>query len=131
MSLIEHRTGLRIYDYQGFMQAKGFVYRMWCEFAIERKLARPDDLSGACKYGSQFMRQVFGGSIEGHYAHQYNRIDGRLIDLGHDAFDVGRMSNPYLHEADYFDVPEQRAAMLACLPRVTRWTEDFMRERGG
>lgn len=130
MSLIDDHRGLLAYDYQHFAHAKEFVFRQWCAFASERQALRPEDLSGACKYGSQFMRLIFGGSIEGHYEHQYNRIAGRLVDLGHDAQDVGRMRFPYLHEAGYFELPEQQAAMRACLPRVGRWAEAFMGEQG-
>lgn len=130
MSLIDHHEGLLIYDYAQFARAKDFAFRMWCELAAERRLAPPDDLSGACKYGSQFVRQLFGGVIEGHFEHQYNRIAGRLVDLGHDARDVGRMRQPYLHEAEYFEIPEHQARLEACMPRVMRWTEAFMRELG-
>jgi hypothetical protein len=130
MSLIDQHAGLLAYDYVHFAHAKVFAFRKWCEFAIERKARQPEDLSGACKYGSQFMRQIFGGTIEGHFEHQFNRINGRLVDLGHDAQDVGRMRYPYLHEAGYFDVPEQQAAMRACLPRVASWVEAFMGEQG-
>jgi hypothetical protein len=38
------------------------------------------------------MNQVFGGSICGHYEHQYNVIGGRIVDLSHDAIDVGRIT---------------------------------------
>ncbi len=90
------------YSYAGFAQAKVFVFQKWCDLAIERHKLLPTDLSGACKYGSLFMNQVFGGAIHGHYEHQYNMIDGRIVDLSHDAMDVGRMHNPYRHEPDFF-----------------------------
>jgi hypothetical protein len=128
MSLIDEHIGLLAYSYPHFAHAKVFVFRQWCVLACERSVLRPEDLSGACKYGSQFMRLVFGGCIEGHYEHQYNRITGRLVDLGHDALDVGRMRFPYAHEADYFELPEQQEAMRACLPRVSRWADDFVDE---
>lgn len=131
MPLIAQPEALLVYDYASFAQAKEFIFRMWCEFANERALACPDDLSGACKYGSQFMLHIFGGAIEGHYAHQFNRIDGRRVDLGHDALDVALMRDPYLHDAEYFDIPEKQAEMLACMPRVLRWADGFMLERRG
>jgi len=114
------------YSYERFAQSKVFVYGKWCEQAAERGIMRPDDLSGACKFGSLFMNQVFGGYIRGHYQHQYNHIGGRIVDLSHDAQDVGRMDNPYLHEPDYFAIPEKHAALSRCLPRVADWVSEFM-----
>ena len=116
------------YSYARFTQSKAYVFRMWCNLASERRVAPPLDLSGACKYGSLFMQQVFGGEVQGHYAHQYNRIAGRLIDLSHDALDVGAMTHPYLHDPDYFEIPEYREKLLACLPRVRVWVDDFIQE---
>lgn len=116
------------YSYERFAQAKVFVFRKWCERAVERRALTPIDLSGSCKYGSLFMNQVFGGSICGHYEHQYNMIGGRIVDLSHDAIDVGRITNPYLHEPDFFSIPEKQASLDSCLPRVTRWAIQFMEE---
>ncbi|HSD36034.1 MAG TPA: hypothetical protein VLC92_00915 [Rhodocyclaceae bacterium] len=130
MNLVSPSEPLMHYDYKQFAHAKDFVFRMWCALASERHQQAPEDLSGACKYGSLFMRQVFGGSIEGHYAHQFNRIDLRIVDLSHDALDVRRMKTPYQHEAGYFDIPEYRIALQACAPRVDSWVQDFMREAG-
>jgi hypothetical protein len=72
------------------------------------------------------MQSVFGGAIRGHYEHQYNFIDGRLVDLSHDALDVGRMRNPYLHEPEYFSIPELQASLAACLPRAVSWADQFV-----
>jgi hypothetical protein len=74
------------------------MFRKWCNQAKDRGLTAPIDLSGSCKYGSLFMNQVFGGKIFGHYKHQYNIISGRIVDLSHDAIDVGKFTNPYLHD---------------------------------
>jgi hypothetical protein len=117
------------YSYANFALAKVFFFGKWCECTDQRQLARPVDLSGACKYGSLFMQCVFGGAIRGHYEHQYNFIDGRLVDLSHDAADVGRMRHPYLHEPDYFVTPELQAALLLCVPRAEGWAAEFMAER--
>ncbi len=125
--LASRETPLR-YSYERFAQAKLFMFRKWCELATERQTTPPTDLSGSCKYGSLFMKQVFGGSIRGHYEHQYNVIDGRIVDLSHDARDVGRISNPYLHEPDFFAIPEKQAALNACLPRVKCWVIQFLAE---
>ncbi|GAA5172000.1 hypothetical protein [Viridibacterium curvum] len=118
------------YDYTEFALAKAFFFRAWCEFARERGALLPIDLSGACKYGSLFMHDLYGGVIEGHYAHQYNRIAGRLVDLSHDASDVGAMREPYSHDPAYFDIPEYRVALIACQPRVDRWVSAYLLETG-
>jgi hypothetical protein len=119
------------YSYERFALAKVFVFRKWCEQAAERQALLPLDLSGSCKYGSLFMNQIFGGTICGHYEHQYNLIGGRIVDLSHDALDVGRITNPYLHEPDYFSIPEKQASLNSCLPRVTSWVVQFMLEIEG
>ncbi|WP_200378774.1 hypothetical protein [Rubrivivax gelatinosus] len=116
------------YSYGRFARAKGFVFERWCELAAERAVALPADLSGACKYGSLFVQSVFGGSIRGHFEHQYNCVEGRLVDLGHDALDVGRMGEPYRHEAAYFELPEVQARLAACVPRAERWADAFLRD---
>jgi hypothetical protein len=117
------------YSYANFALAKVFFFGKWCECPDLRQLACPADLSGACKYGSLFMQCVFGGAIRGHYEHQYNFIDGRQVDLSHDAADVGRMRHPYLHEPDYFVTPEFQAALLQCVPRAEGWAAEFLAER--
>ena len=116
------------YSYERFAQAKVFVFRKWCEQAAERHVVLPTDLSGSCKYGSLFMNQVFGGLICGNYEHQYNIIGGRIVDLSHDAIDVGRIINPYLHEPDFFTIPEKQASLNSCLPRVELWVTQFLEE---
>jgi hypothetical protein len=123
-----NREAQLAYSYEHFAQAKVFVFRKWCERAAERGASLPIDLSGSCKYGSLFMNQVFGGVICGHYEHQYNIIGGRIVDLSHDAMDVGRLTNPYLHEPDYFNIPKKQASLDRCLPRVQGWVVQFLAE---
>jgi hypothetical protein len=120
------RAGALPYSAANFAHAKLFFFGKWCERSAQRELPAPLDLSGACKYGSLFMLCVFGGSLRGHYQHQYNFIDGRLVDLSHDAADVGRMSHPYLHEPDYFRIPEQQASLDLCLPHAQAWAIQFV-----
>ena len=122
----QHRQARVIYSYPQFAAAKHWFFMEWTDFAQERQLAAPLDLSGSCKYGSLFMQSVFGGAIRGHFAHQFNHIGGRLVDLSHDALDVGRMRNPYLHEPDYFAVPALQASLVGCLPRAERWADRFV-----
>jgi len=88
------RTAKLPYSDANFALAKVFFFGKWCERSVQRELPQPLDLTGACKYGSLFMQCVFGGALRGHYEHQYNFIDGRLVDLSHDAADVGRMTHP-------------------------------------
>lgn len=120
------QTGRLPYSYENFAKAKVFVFGKWRENAVDGKLIQPTDLSGSCKYGSLFMQYVFGGAIRGHYEHQYNFINGRLVDLSHDAVDVGCMSNPYLHEPTYFVIPEFQASLNQCVPRAKIWAEEFL-----
>lgn len=124
----KNREAQLAYSYAHFGQAKVFVFRKWCELATERQACAPSDLSGSCKYGSLFMNQVFGGSIRGHYEHQYNMIGGRIVDLSHDAIDVGKIINPYLHEPDFFAIPERQASLDNCLPRASSWAIQFLAE---
>lgn len=124
------QPGLLPYTCAEFARAKVFLFGKWCEVASDRNQARPTDLSGACKYGSLFMQGVFGGELRGHYQHQYNFIDGRLVDLSHDAADVGRMRHPYLHEPEYFAVPELQAALALCVVRTDVWAAEFIGLRG-
>lgn len=123
-----HQQAQRDYSYAEFAHAKRFVFDRWCELSIERHKALPADLSGSCKYGSLFMNQVFGGTIQGHYEHQYNIIGGRIVDLSHDAMDVGKMQNPYRHEPDFFVIPQKKISLSQCLPRVKRWVIQFLDE---
>jgi len=124
------RPGRVVYSDHNFAAAKTWFFACWTDFAEERKAQAPGDLSGSCKYGSIFMQSAFGGAIRGHYAHQYNVIGGRRVDLSHDALDVGRMHNPYLHEQDYFQVPELQASLAACTPRAERWASAFVARCG-
>lgn len=123
------RPGHLPYNYENFALAKVFLFGKWCERAAERHVVQPTDLSGACKYGSLFMQCVFGGAIRGHFEHQYNFIDGRLVDLSHDATDVGHMRNPYLHEPDYFALPGMQLSLAQCLPRAELWAAEFLANR--
>jgi len=114
------------YSGANFALAKAFFYAAWCVWAAERQAPCPADLSGSCKYGSLFMRSVFGGALRGHYQHQFNLIDGQLVDLSHDAQDVARMALPHRHEPEYFDVPELQASLLGCQPRAEAWAQAFI-----
>lgn len=118
------------YSYENFSKAKMFFFGKWCQVASSRKLIKPTDLSSACKYGSLFTQSIFGGAVRGNYEHQFNIVDGRRVDLSHDSLDVGRMSNPYLHEQSYFDIPETRASLTGCSSRAEEWATEFMGTMG-
>jgi hypothetical protein len=105
--------------------ARGFVFAKWRERARERGESPPVDLSHSCKYGTLFMRTVFGGVIAGNYQHQFNVIDGRIVDLSDDAADVRRLSFPYDHEPELFGIPEHIASMDGCQARVDTWVAEF------
>jgi len=122
----EARPGPLTYSYDQFALAKAFFFTKWCEWALERGAVAPKDLSGACRYGSLFVCRVYGGSIRGHYQHQYNDVGGLRVDLSHDAADVGAMLQPYLHEPLYFELVEQQVSLAGCLPRVDRWVVEFL-----
>jgi hypothetical protein len=117
------------YSYERFAQTKSFVFRKWCDQAKERGLISSVDLSGSCKYGSQFMNHVFGGKIFAHYnEHQYNIIGGRIVDLSHDAIDVCRISNPYLHEPEYFAIPEKKPLSINAYRALKAGLASFWRK---
>ncbi len=122
------REGILSYSYEGFVEAKRFVFRKWSEVAAEQRKPKPVDLSGSCTFGSLFMHRLFGGSIRGHYQHQYNVIAGRIVDLSHDSLDVGAMRTPYLHEPEFFKIPEQIASLANCTPRIDSWVAEFLKE---
>ncbi len=134
MSLIDwtrSRPGPLAYSAVRFAEAKAFLFDKWCERARLRHLLQPADLSGACKYGSIFVQCLFGGAIRGHFEHQYNFIEGRIVDLSHDALDVGRMRNPYLHEPEYFDIPEVQASLAGCRAHSSAWADEFVSGQAG
>jgi hypothetical protein len=122
------RPGRLRYSHVHFAEAKAFLLDQWGRLGVARgaQPSAPGDLSGACKYGSLFAQYVFGGAIRGHFEHQYNLIEGRLVDLSHDALDVGHMRHPYQHEPDFFLLPELQRSLGLCVPRAERWGAEFL-----
>lgn len=86
-------------------------------------------LSGAFPCGSRLMRSVFGPSIRSHFQRQHNRIGGCIVDLSHDARDVGRMSRPHRHERGCLQVPDVQSSLSGCLRRAGLMAGAFS-ERG-
>jgi hypothetical protein len=39
------------------------------------------------------------------------------------------MRHPYLHEPEYFLVPELQASLASCLPRAQRWADEFLAQQ--
>jgi hypothetical protein len=106
-------------------RARRFVFAKWCERAHERGEAPPVDLSHSCKYGTLFMHTVFGGMIAGNYQHQFNVINGCIVDLSDGAADVLRLAFPYDHEPELFGIAEHMASMDGCQSRVDAWAAEF------
>jgi len=120
------QPGLRDYSGALFGASHSFVLQRWRDWAAQRKSPVPADLSGACRYGSLFMCRLYGGAIRGNYQHQYNDFDGQHVDLGRGAADVAAMTDPWLHEPLFFQVPELQQALQSCLPRVDDWVALFV-----
>jgi hypothetical protein len=67
-------------------------------------------------------------SADSRMALPHNIIGGRIVDLSHDALDVGAMRTPYLHEPEFFEIPEQIASLARCVPRIDGWVAEFLKE---
>jgi hypothetical protein len=110
---------------ENISKAKEFVFRKWKERAIERMEREPLDLSTACKFSSLFVKMVFGGTIKGTWEHQYNDINGVVVDLNSDAGDVLRLLEPHKHDRRFIGNREHNESLESCIPRVKRWVEEF------
>lgn len=109
-------------------KAKDFAFKKWRERAIERGRQEPVDLSFSCKFCSLFVKQVFGGRIEGNYDHQYNVIYDQRIDLSEGSADVLTLDKPYYHDTRFFGCKDHLDSLNSCLERVDSWTELFTAE---
>lgn len=109
-------------------RSASFLLRKWKERASERREAEPADLSNSCKFVTLFVKHVFGGHIEGHHAHQFNVIDGRVVDINRDAADVRRLPDPHAHDESFFANPDHLDSLASCMPRVSRWIDEFLLE---
>lgn len=114
---------------ENIARTKRFVMQKWIERAEERgTLAPPTDLSNSCKFSSLFAREIFGGRLRGHQAHQFVELDGRVLDLNTDALDVQQLgADAHQHDDEYFwGNPEHQEALDSCRPRVKAWVEEFL-----
>lgn len=98
--------------------ARSILIAGWTVRALERGLAAPYDLEGACKFSSLFVKLAFGGRIEGDWAHQYNLIACQKIDLTSQTCGAG-------HDPIFFGNHEHLASMASCLPRVQTWLSEL------
>jgi hypothetical protein len=116
--------------------AKAFVFDKWKERAYERmggldSYSPPTDLSNSCKFTSQFVKNIFGGTIQGNFDHQYVVKDGAIIDLNIDAKDVKTLGDKaHVHDPKFFGKRDHKASMKSCEPRVAAWTQEFLSKYG-
>lgn len=121
-----HAARLMLLTDAEFALAQRFIFAKWGETARQRGEPPPTDLPRSCKFATLFMRSVFGGVIAGNYQHQFNIINGSIVDLSENAADVRALSAPYHHEPDLFCIAEHVASMDGCRPRVAAWVADFL-----
>jgi len=111
---------------ENISKAKDFVLAKWKERSVERGSSEPVDLSYSCKFCTLFVKQVFGGRIEGNFDHQYNVIDGEIVDLSSDSEDVRSHDDPYHHDKLFFGSKDHLESLSSCLPRVEKWVDLFI-----
>ena len=119
-------NGLLPFNNDNLSKAKEFVFQKWKERAIERGRNEPIDLAYSCKFGTLFMKLIFGGKIEGNFDHQYNVINGKIIDLSNDAEDVLKLIDPYHHDDKFFGSRDHIDSMNSCMQRVNTWVKEFL-----
>lgn len=107
--------------------ARIFALDRWRERAEENGLPVPADLSGACKFCSLFAKSLFGGSIDGHYDHIFNRIGGEVLDLSAASADVIGLRDAYRSDPEFLASEDLHYSLETCVPRVLRWVAAFQR----
>ena len=124
--------------------ARAFVFERWLErehgrasdratlaglpfdvWARERGWNAPQDLTNASKFSSLFTKLIFGGSIQGNADHQFNVIDGRIVDLTAGSAGLSGLANPYNHDPLFFGHDDHLASLASCMPRVRLWADQF------
>lgn len=109
-------------------ELKEFLFQKWCERAEENGREEPRDLSYSCKFSTLFFKALFGGKIEGNHGHQYNVLNGEVIDLSEDSEDVKGLKNPYYNDELFFGNVDHVKSMKSCTERVEKWVEQFLDE---
>ena len=102
--------------------AKEFLLEKWKERGVERGFPK-NDLVGACKFGSLFAQEIFGGELKGNWHHQFVKLGDQIIDLT-DAIGVN-VDDPHRHDDDFWGNTEHKDSMESCRPRVEKWVQEF------
>ena len=105
--------------------ARALALDHWRERARENGLLEPADLSSACKFCALFAKALFGGSIDGHYEHLFNRIGGEILDLSAASADVGGMDAPYRTDLEFLASEDLHYSLETCIPRVRSWVAAY------
>ena len=113
--------GVEDINVQDLQVLQEFILAQWRERSQERQLNIPQDTSSACKFVSLFIKIQFGGKIVGNSNHQFNDINGQLVDLCRDNQDVALMKDPWLLDSKFIGNAEHLASMKSCLGRVLQW----------
>lgn len=110
-------------------KARAFVARKWRQWCAEYGKPAPADLSGSCRFSSQFARRLFGGRIVGNEHHVFVRLaDGTVLDLNAGAADVRACADPYRHDPWVWRYRPHLDLQRSCRPRVARWVREFLDE---
>lgn len=126
-AVAEANTGILAPTDENLAQAKAFLRQKWTERYRERHgSGAPADMSDSCKFVSLFVQKVFGGEMRGNPRHQFNWINGQLVDLNSDANDVRTMPDPHQHDTAFWGNREHRASMRSCETRVNAWVKEFV-----
>ena len=123
--LLEPGPGMVRFTTEAFEIARHIAIRGWNARRAENFLPPTDDLTGSCKFGSLFLRALFGGEIKGSADHQYVVLDGEILDFSRDATDVRDLADPYRHDPAWFRDGDLLESLESCLPRVEGWIEQF------
>ena len=135
--------------------ARLFLLERWRErhAEIDPDGPPPTDLSGSCKFTSQFAAKVFGGRVEGNPFHQWVRLeDGTPIDLNEGSDDVATLMRgeipeymaaharatmatlprkPYRHDSRHMRRADTKRSNRSCAQRVDAWVKRFLSEANG
>ncbi|AOG03472.1 hypothetical protein [Bosea sp. RAC05] len=95
------------------------------DWVQKRGWRAPSDLTNACKFASLFAKLIFGGSIAGNEKHQFNLINGRIVDLTAGSSGLAGMKGAYRHDPIFFGNDDHLASLVSCMPRVREWADDF------
>lgn len=111
--------------------ASDIALQGWIKRAKERSLPVPSDMSGGCKFSTLLIKSLFGGVICGNYDHQFNVINGHIIDINEHCQDVlalrAKGIDPYTVDTLFLFSPDHLESMFSCMDRVNDWVATFER----